>query len=242
VPSSVRGAALTVAGHDHQAAALAVGAAAPGALLDSLGTAEALVRCVEGPLPRDVVGRLVARGASAGWGVVRGRSTVISGMRTGMVLERVAAALGATGRVARRRLGEEALDADPARLPDGVLVEDPDLGLTPGPLVHQRAPAAVWAAAVRDVTAVSARRLERIADDLGPHHRLTLAGGWARNAAVVAEKRRQLGPLDVSDLREAGATGAALLAGVAAGLLEPPDRDPSPVWSRRGVLSAESQC
>src|SRR5262249_61123498 len=40
VPAVLRGAVLTVAGHDHQVAAYATGAAVDGALLDSLGTAD----------------------------------------------------------------------------------------------------------------------------------------------------------------------------------------------------------
>jgi hypothetical protein len=50
---------------------------------------------------------------------------------------------------------------------------------------------------------------------------------------VLAEKRRRLGDIAVSRLREAGAVGAALLAGVAAEILERPDNDPSSMWSAR---------
>ena len=50
---------LTVAGHDHQTAAFALGAAVDGALFDSLGTAEALLRTVRAPL--------VPRTRSTGW-------------------------------------------------------------------------------------------------------------------------------------------------------------------------------
>jgi hypothetical protein len=53
---------------------------------------------------------------------------------------------------------------------------------------------------------------------------------------VVAEKRRQLGEVTVSPLQEAGATGAALLAGVAAAMLEPPETDPWPIWSERAEV------
>ena len=51
VPAILEGAVLTVAGHDHQTAAYGVGAAIDGALFDSLGTAEGLVRTVRAPLP-----------------------------------------------------------------------------------------------------------------------------------------------------------------------------------------------
>ena len=52
------GAVLTVAGHDHLVAAVGAGAAADGDLLDSCGTAEALVRTVPAPVPADTVRRL----------------------------------------------------------------------------------------------------------------------------------------------------------------------------------------
>ena len=239
VPASIRGAVLTVAGHDHQAAALAVGAARPGVLFNSMGTAEALVRCVE-PLDPAAMGRLAAQGTTAGWGVVRGCYAVMEGLRTGLVLERVASLLGAHDRSARRLLGEEAQTVDLANIPPGLVVNDADAGLTLGPLADGLPPAAVWAAVVRDLTAVSARRLERIAAEVGPHAHVTLAGGWTRNAAVLAEKRRQLGEIEVSDLREPGATGAALLAGVAAGVAESPWTDATP-WSERRVPRANSE-
>jgi sugar (pentulose or hexulose) kinase len=240
VPASIHGAVLTVAGHDHQAAALAVGAARPGMLFNSMGTAEALVRCVDGPLDPAAVGRLAAQGTTAGWGVVRGRYAVMEGLRTGLVLERVASLLGAHDRSARRLLGEEAHTVDLANIPPGLVVNDADAGLTLGPLADGLPPAAVWAAVVRDLTAASTRRLERIEAEVGPHAHVKLAGGWTRNAAVLAEKRRQFGEIEVSDLREAGATGAAQLAGVAAGVVESPETDASP-WSERRVPRANSE-
>ncbi|MGL4648879.1 MAG: FGGY-family carbohydrate kinase, partial [Caldilineaceae bacterium] len=44
------GAAVAVGGHDHLCGALAIGAAKPGALLDSVGTAEAVLLTIERPL------------------------------------------------------------------------------------------------------------------------------------------------------------------------------------------------
>jgi sugar (pentulose or hexulose) kinase len=233
VGAGVRGAVLTVAGHDHQAAALAVGAARPGELFNSMGTAEALVRCVDGPLEPATLGRLAAQGTTAGRGVVRGCYAVMEGLRTGLALERVASLLGAHDRAARRLLGEEAHAADLAKIPPGHVLNNRNGEPVLGPLADGLAPALVWAAVVRDLTAASARRLERITAEFGPHTHATLAGGWTRNAAVVAEKRRQFGEIEVSDLREAGATGAALLAGVAAGVVASPETDTVPWWEGR---------
>jgi len=89
---------------------------------------------------------------------------------------------------------------------------------------------------VRDLSTESAQGLARMSIELGPHRHVTIAGGWARNSSVVAEKRRQLGEITVSTLREAGSTGAALLAGVAADIIDRPEADPSPIWSVRAVV------
>jgi sugar (pentulose or hexulose) kinase len=241
LPAGARGAVLTVAGHDHQTAALAAGAARPNALFNSLGSAEALLRCVEGPLDPAAVGRLAGQGMTAGWGVVSGRSAVLVGRRTGLLLEEVATLVGAHDRESRRRLSEEALLLDPTELPVEVLGHDEDTALVPALLVQGFSAAAIWAAAVRDLTARSTQLLARMEVELGPYEHITVAGGWARNACVIAEKRRLLGELTVSTLREAGSTGAALLAGVAADILEPPETDPSPIWSARAAVTRESE-
>jgi sugar (pentulose or hexulose) kinase len=240
VSASVRGAVLTVAGHDHQVGALAVGAARPGALFDSMGSAEALVRCVDGPLDPAVVGRLAAQGTTAGWGVVAGSFSIMEGLRTGLALERVAARLGAPDRAARTLLGELALAVDVAEVPVGLVVDDGDGIPALGPLAQGLTPVEIWAGVVRDLTAASAGRLERIASELGPHLDVTLAGGWTSNASVLAEKRRQFGEITISDLREAGATGAAQLAAVAAGIVEPPETGAAP-WSERREPRANSE-
>ena len=120
-----------------------------------MGTAEALVRCVDGPLEPATVGRLAGQGTTAGWGVVRGRYAVMEGLRTGLVLERVASLLGAHDRAARRLLGEEAHAVDLADIPPGHVAERRRTGAVLGPLADGLPPAAIWAAAVRDLTAAS---------------------------------------------------------------------------------------
>lgn len=241
LPAGVRGAVLTVAGHDHQAAALAVGAVRPHALFNSMGSAEALIRCVEGPLDPAAVGRLAEQGMTAGWGVVSGRSTVLRGLRTGLLLEEVATLLGAHDRESRRRLSDEALLLDTDNLPAEVLSQAETGGLVPDALAQGFPAAVIWAAAVRDLTARSAQLLAGMAVELGPYEHVTVAGGWARNDSVIAEKRRQLGEITVSTLREAGSTGAALLAGVAADILERPETNPSPIWSARAAVPRERE-
>jgi sugar (pentulose or hexulose) kinase len=233
LPARVRGAVLTVAGHDHQVAALAVGAARPSALFNSMGSAESLARCVEGGLEPIVTGRLAQQGLTVGWGVVSGRSGVLGGLRTGLVLEDLARLLGRADPESRRRLGNEALLLAPGEAPDDVLSSDGDVRRVPDLLAAGVPPAAIWAGAVRELTAASVTLLAGMAAELGEPERVIVGGGWARNPAVLAEKRRQLGDITVSRLREPGAIGAASLAGVAAEILERPDSDPSPLWSAR---------
>jgi sugar (pentulose or hexulose) kinase len=55
---------------------------------------------------------------------------------------------------------------------------------------------------------------------VGPHTEVVLSGGWSRNPAVAAAKRRQFAGARTSELGEAGAVGAAYLGAVAAGLAE----------------------
>jgi sugar (pentulose or hexulose) kinase len=81
------GAVLTVAGHDHLCAAVGAGVVRPGDLLDSCGTAEALVRAVEPPLPEGVVEAAVAAGLNVGWHVLWQRWALLGGLELGRVLQ-----------------------------------------------------------------------------------------------------------------------------------------------------------
>lgn len=112
--AKLRGAALTVGGHDHQTAALAAGAMRGETLFNSLGTAEAIMRITDAGVSADVVESLVVAGFGVGRTVVPDRLCVMGGLPTGMQLERLAASLGATTATERRML------ADDPRWIDGV--------------------------------------------------------------------------------------------------------------------------
>ncbi|OLB65709.1 MAG: hypothetical protein AUI10_05620 [Actinobacteria bacterium 13_2_20CM_2_72_6] len=216
----LRGAVLTVAGHDHQVAAYGVGAAVDGALFDSLGTAEALVRTVRSPLPGQGVAALAAQGISVGWGVVAEHLCVLAGIPTGLTLNRIAGMLGVTTAAGRRALGEQAL-AVPADEPAPTLVNLGDggfgiLGITDGVT-----PALLWRAAADALAGHAQRVLDRIDALTRPHTEVVVAGGWLHNPAVLAAKRRQYPAMRTTTVTEPGAYGAALLAGTAAGVLPP---------------------
>jgi sugar (pentulose or hexulose) kinase len=233
VPAALRGAALTVAGHDHQVAAYGVGAATDGALLDSLGTAEALVRTVRPPLTPQRVAALTAGGVSVGWGVVADHLCVLAGLWTGLTLDRLATMLDAVTAADRVALGERALaaagDHPTLRLVDPHGDQFGIAGVTDGVT-----PAVLWRAAVDGLVAESARVLTRIQAMTGPYREVVVAGGWLRNPALLAAKRRQYPDMRVTAVAEPGAYGAALLAATAAG--EPL---PDPARSASGQLARD---
>ena len=62
--------------------------------------------------------------------------------------------------------------------------------------------------------------LHRAMDDVvGPAVRVVVTGGWRHSAEVMRAKAARFGPLDVSDVDEAGALGAATLAARACGAI-----------------------
>jgi sugar (pentulose or hexulose) kinase len=225
----LRGAVLTVAGHDHQTAAYALGAAVDGVVLDSLGTAEALLRTVRSPLPADAIDTMAREGVTTGWGVVPGHLCLLAGLPTGISLERVGQLVGAATPAERIELGRQGLALDRSRTAmrlaatyHGVTVRDVD---------DEATPALVWRVAVEDLIATAQHILGVMADQVGPHGDVVVTGGWLHNPLVKSLKEAQYGGFAPGRLDEPGAIGAAELAGVAAGLVAPrwsPDPDVAP--------------
>jgi sugar (pentulose or hexulose) kinase len=79
-------------------------------------------------------------------------------------------------------------------------------------------PGSEYARALDEVGRGGAEILERMAAIAGPHRRLVVAGGWAEGEAAQAAKAKWLGPFKMTSATYAGARGAALTAGRAAGL------------------------
>jgi sugar (pentulose or hexulose) kinase len=210
----LRGAVLTVAGHDHQAATVGAGAHGAGAELDSCGTAEALVRTIPAGLAPDAVAALAGDGITVGWHVLPDRWCLLAGTQAGLALQRVLGLLG----VSTQSL--PALDAEALRVgANGLRVaglDDPSLTITG--VGSTATPAGLWSAALEAVTVQAQTIHAAMTAVVGPHEALVATGGWARSSALLATKRRILGPLDVAPVKEAGARGAALLSGVAAGV------------------------
>ncbi len=227
-PERLRGAALTVAGLDHEAASFAMGAMRLGVLTDSMGTAEALLRMFP-PMDRDTVERLGERDVGVGWGIVPGYLCIVGGLLTGLSLERMAALLGITDRETRREVSEQALRQDRASVPFRI-AEVSHEGLTLDGVTEGLSPALAWRAAVEDLTAMSGDLIDFIEAIMGSRTEAMATGGWSHDPMVAAAKRGQLGDYSTSSVNEPAAMGAAYFGGIAAGLLERPGPTQTPRW------------
>lgn len=228
VPSALIGATLTVAGHDHQAAAVGAGATQLGTVLDSCGTAEALVRTIDPGLGRDAVVKLAEAGITAGWHAEPGRWCLLGGTQGGLALQRVLAMLG---------LSDDdiaSLDSSPAT-DSGILIDgvDQEVLVIRG-IGDGTSPAEVWHAALRAVTDRSERINAAMTEVAGPPARFVVTGGWAASTALVAAKQAVFGPLELVRAPEAGARGAAHFAAIACGIQEPTGTGTRDVHGERG--------
>jgi sugar (pentulose or hexulose) kinase len=237
------GAAIAIAGHDHLCAAVGSGATAPGDVLDSCGTALALVRGAARPLSGAAktssgagstlsgaantlsgaastlsgaaIERLVASGISVGTHVLDDQQALLTGFAEGPALLSFLRLLGVD------EADHAALDLQAAAIDAGQLrVEGID---QPGPslvgISSDASPARVWRAALDAVERRTLELLHVMDREVGAHQRVIVVGGWARNPAVQAAKRQILGPCLYADVEEAGVRGAAQLAGRAAGIV-----------------------
>ena len=208
--AAVNGATLTIAGHDHQAAVVGVGSTGAGDELDSCGTAEAFVRTVAPGLDPTTIAVLTKAGVTVGWHVIDHRWSLLGATQGGLILGRVQAGLGVD------RAGLAALDAaalsaadHPATLQ---VTDDADVVIAP-----RADPGQVWRAATRLVTAQAKALCDTLDRASGPRRELVVAGGWTHSAMLMAAKAAALGPLRTAVTTEAGARGAAFLAGLASG-------------------------
>jgi sugar (pentulose or hexulose) kinase len=208
-------------GHDHQSAAVGSGAENPGDQLDSSGTAEALVRTVRPTLDGAQIEALTRAGVTVDVSIQSGRWSVLGGTQGGLVMGRTLSMLGVDW------AGLGSLDA--AALAAGVgtgLTVSVDQGVLTMSVAGDTSPGAVWRAVVEMVTREAAALHDTISGVAGPHSRIVAVGGWCASAMVMDTKRRFLGPVTTAAADEPGTFGAAILAGRAAGHLDPTGRFP----------------
>ena len=211
-PDRLRGAVLTVAGHDHLAAAYGADAVADGGELESCGTAEAFVRTVPAAdVTDDAIERLAASGVTVGRHVVPDRFALLGATRGGLLLRRVRNLLDPGGdRLAE--LDAAALAADDAT--ERVALGDGGVDVL-GVGEHST-PGTVWRAALREATGQAAEMHAALSATAGPARSVTAVGGWTRSEAFMALRAAAIDGLRRSAVTEPGARGAALLAGRAA--------------------------
>lgn len=221
LPRQVDGAALTVAGHDHLVAALAAGAVDPDQLYVSMGTAEALVRVLDTPPSGDARARLARLGINVLPHVVRGRSIMLAGTRSGLLLRRVLQLVGAGDHDARAALDREVLTLPLGGGPAAASVEitgarndDGVLGVRAGG--DGLSPAVLFAAALEHGTQVCLGLLAEMNQDVAPPDRTLASGGWTRMECVRRARSAVLPRVSYSPRREDTAYGAALLGAYAA--------------------------
>lgn len=205
------GATLTVAGHDHVVASVGSGVTNSRQATDSCGTAEALIRpLAAGPGVDPAAG--IPDGISTGWHVLPGHYCLLSGLRLGIDFIPLLDRLGAPAAHGRTRLDEPVL----AML---------DAGGAAGDLpAAARQWHAALAASVRHV-AQSLDRLERLGGQIAE---VRISGGWAANPVLRRLKAASFPSPVYPDIAEAGIRGAALLAGLAAGVYPAASAFPPP--------------
>ncbi len=208
---ALRGAVVTVAGHDHSVAAVGVGAVGPDQLFNSAGTADVLLRSVPRVLTDTERAQLVAGGVEAGQHVLPGQSALIGSVRAGLVLRRV---LGLVGRA------EPALRAELDRRwqPDtevgalrvrGSRGADDTVTIV---IADGATPELAWAGALRHISTETAAVLAVMNGVVDEHAAAVAAGGWTRLRSVRETKAGVIPRLTFSALEEPGATGAARFA------------------------------
>jgi xylulokinase len=219
------GAAVAVGGHDHLCGGLAIGAGKPGALLDSVGTAEAVLLTIERPLQGERVaqegyeqGAHVAAGYY-GMGAYRTAGVCIDWFRTTCAAGADYATLTAEAEAAP--LGSLGVRFVPhMRLPHSPSNDPKARGLFLG--LSTDVTRGMMFRAILEGLAFETRNvlepLLRYAGVARPSE-IFLIGGAGRNPlfaqikASILQQRLTLATLD-----EETATGAALLGGMAAGL------------------------
>lgn len=242
---------VTIAGHDHVAATLAVGVVNPGQVMDSMGTAETLV----GVLPeRALTAQDRMSGLAFGIHPAKGRYFWMGGLSaSGGAVEWFRSVLSEPA-LDYERILERLAGFDPAAGPTGILFF-PYLTGSGAPRPDGRARAAFVGLtadhgqgdllrAVLEGTAYELEWIRRTGEQAtGAAIRdLIVTGGGTHNPAWLQIKASVSGcPLRQPERPEAALLGAVLLAGVACGLYADVDQAAAAAASAGEVRSVQPQ-
>lgn len=227
------GTPVTVAGHDHLAAAAGCGAGR-GDLVNSVGTAETVLGLCDRPpeMARalSLGAAVTVRPAGDGWAVLA------SSARSGLVLDAAARDLGGAP-AELDRLAEAAGTVEASTFVDELAAsvrgrgsEDTAAGLPPAAAAAPAgSPGEIWNGVLEALAALTWDAARRVDELCGPSARLIVVGGGSRSRPWLRAKARTgLVPVVRSTVGEAVARGAAVYAGVAAGWWPTPADAPPP--------------
>lgn len=219
----LEGAVLTVAGHDHLCASVGIGAVGGSQVMDSCGTAEALVRAVRADPDRDL-GAGLSLGIEIGCHVLAGHHALIGGLSLGLNLTPVLDQLGVQSRQGLTELDAPALALGDPGVPAAVdrstvasLRARSDARVL-GTLRDGGSADRIWWTAVASAVAGSRKLLDGLEQLGGPVTEVRVSGGWSRNPLLRQLKAAVFPDLRFPLVREAGIRGAALLSALAAGV------------------------
>lgn len=217
IPPAMSGAVLTVAGHDHLVSCVASGVIDLDTVYDSMGTAEALVRVLDGVLDPDARARLASHGVNVLRHLLPDRGVMLAATKSGLVMRRVLQLVGVYDDAGRAALDDEVMllpdgptgvTVTGARNDDGVLAIHTDTdGLSP---------ALLFEASLQHGNEVLQEVLSVMDAEHRPATRSVLAGGWVGMRSVRRSRQRLLSDVRFSERAEDTAYGAALIAAFAA--------------------------
>lgn len=211
------GAAITIAGMDHLVAAVGIGAIRQSDLIDSCGTGEALIRRLpNGKLSREDVADAVDKELCVGRDVFADQLQLMGGLRSGIGMWRFLKLMGVRPED-RAALDEAALAVRPHA--NSPIVGD--IWLERATLVnvgYDPRSAEIWRAAIESAQYRAAFLVGQLNAVAGSAGRILATGGGLESSAIRALKREILGEFTMPQEQEAASRGAALFAGVAAGV------------------------
>jgi sugar (pentulose or hexulose) kinase len=218
-PRAMDGAVITVAGHDHLVSSTACGVLDLDTLYDSMGTAEALVRVLDGVLDPAARARLAGHGINVVRHMLPGHGVMLAGTKSGLLMRRVLQLVGISDAAGRAALDRRVMALAPCDDRAGVVVSgaaNDDGVLSMRTDSDGLSPALLFEAALRDGSQVLCEVLRRMDAENPPAVRSVVAGGWSRMESVRRARRHILPAPRFSRRDEDTAYGAALVAAFAA--------------------------
>lgn len=215
MPDTFRGAALTVAGHDHLVAAVS-GGAKRDAYHVSMGTAEVLLRVLDNPLTFEARQRLGDALINCVRHVRPGEYVLVAGVKTGLIMRRLLQMLGISDRAGRDELDRRVLSLDGSALAsDSIQVtgaRNDDGVLKIAVRTDGVSPEELFLAVLQHGNDEIQILTEAIDREVPAASSTLLTGGWAEMGSVRRARAAVLPHIHTSERSQETASGAVLFA------------------------------